>query len=140
MKSAGSLKNLDLFSILVTQIPWDKKQLLDTLLPKTITVPSGSSIEVDYSTIEQPKISVKIQEMFGMIETPKILNNKIPLQIELLSPAMRPIQITNDLKSFWDNSYEEVRKELRGKYQKHYWPEDPYEAVATKKTKKYMDS
>jgi len=140
MKSVGSLKNLDLFNILVTQIPWEKKQILDTLLPKNITVPSGSNIEIDYSSIEQPKISVKIQEMFGMMESPKILNNTIPLQVELLSPAMRPIQITNDLKSFWDNSYEEVRKELRGKYQKHYWPEDPYEAVATKKTKKYMDS
>jgi ATP-dependent helicase HrpB len=139
MKSIGSLKNLDLFNILVTQIPWEQKKTLDTLLPKTYTVPSGSNIEIDYEDINKPKISVKIQELFGLFETPKILNGKLPLQIQLLSPAMRPIQITEDLKSFWDNSYEEVRKELRGKYQKHYWPENPYDAVATKKTKKYMD-
>ena len=139
ISSIGSLKNLDLFNILVTQIPWEQKQLLDTLLPKTFQVPSGSNIDIDYTQIEQPKISVKIQEVFGLLETPTILKGKLPLQIQLLSPAMRPIQITNNLKSFWDNSYEEVRKELRGKYQKHYWPEDPYDAVATKKTKKYMD-
>jgi ATP-dependent helicase HrpB len=76
--------------------------------------------------------------MFGLYETPKILNNTLSLQIHLLSPAQRPIQITYDLKSFWENSYFEVRKELRGKYKKHYWPENPFEAEATSKTKKYM--
>jgi ATP-dependent helicase HrpB len=81
---------------------------------------------------------VKIQEMFGLEETPKILNSSISLQVHLLSPAMKPIQITYDMSSFWKNSYLEVRKELRGKYKRHYWPENPYEAIATKKSKKHM--
>jgi ATP-dependent helicase HrpB len=83
-------------------------------------------------------MSVKIQEVFGLHETPKIMSGLIALQIHLLSPAMRPIQITYDLKSFWENSYSEVRSELRGTYKRHYWPENPYEAVATNKTKKHM--
>lgn len=136
--SMGQLKSLDMLSILEAQIPWDQKRLLDELLPKSIQVPSGSFITIDYEDISKPKISVRIQELFGMNETPKILNNTIPLQIYLLSPAQRPIQITYDLKSFWENSYAEVRKELRGKYKKHYWPENPYEAVATNRTKKGM--
>lgn len=136
--SLGQLKNLDMFTILLGLIPWEQKKLLDTLLPKTITVPSGSNILIDYADMDKPKISVKIQELFGMLETPKILNNTIPLQIHLLSPAMRPIQITYDLKSFWDSGYAEVRKELRGQYKKHYWPENPYEAEATNKTKKQL--
>jgi ATP-dependent helicase HrpB len=76
--------------------------------------------------------------MFGLHETPKILNNTIALQIHLLSPAKRPIQITYDLKSFWENSYTEVKKELFIKYKRHYWPDDPFEAIATSKTKKHM--
>jgi ATP-dependent helicase HrpB len=128
-----------MFTILLALIPWEQKKLLDALLPKSITVPSGSNILIDYEDIEKPKISVKIQELFGMSETPKILNNTIAVQIHLLSPALRPIQITYDLKSFWDSGYDEVRKELRGKYKKHYWPQNPYEAIATNKTKKNMD-
>jgi ATP-dependent helicase HrpB len=93
---------------------------------------------VDYSDTDKPSMSVKIQELFGLYETPRILNNTAPLQMHLLNPAGRAIQITYDLKSFWENSYEEVRKELRGKYKKHYWPEDPFEATATNKTKKHM--
>lgn len=136
--SMGQLKSLDMLSILEAQIPWEQKQHLNTLLPKSIQVPSGSNITIDYEDITKPKISVRIQEVFGMSETPKILNNTIPLQIHLLSPAQRPIQITYDIKSFWENGYAEVRKELRGKYKKHYWPENPYEAVATNRTKKNM--
>jgi len=137
--SMGQLKSLDMLNILEAQIPWDQKKLLDTLLPKSIQVPSGSFVTIDYEDITKPKIAVRIQEVFGMQETPKILNNTIPLQIHLLSPAQRPIQITYDLKSFWEKSYAEVRKELRGKYKKHYWPENPYEAVATNRTKKNMN-
>ena len=138
IKNIKQLENLNIYEILSSQISWENQQLLDTLLPKNIKVPSGSQIQIDYSDINTPKISVKIQEIFGMNKTPKILNNTIALQVHLLSPAMRPIQITYDLKSFWDNSYEEVRKELRGKYKKHYWPQNPYEAIATNKTKKNM--
>ncbi|MEA3497666.1 MAG: ATP-dependent helicase HrpB [Campylobacterota bacterium] len=133
------LEKLDIYTILLSQISWDKQQLIGQLLPKSIKVPSGSSIDIDYSILETPILSVKIQEIFGMMKTPKILNNSIALQVHLLSPAFRPIAITYDLKSFWENSYDEVRKELRGKYKRHYWPENPYEAIATNKTKKNMD-
>ena len=132
------LEALDMYSILLGIIPWEKQQLLDALAPSGICVPSGSNIKIDYSNSKNPILAVKIQEMFGLNETPKILNNSIALQIHLLSPALRPIQITNDLKSFWENSYDEVRKELFSKYKKHYWPTNPFEAVATNKTKKNM--
>jgi ATP-dependent helicase HrpB len=102
-------------------------------------VPSGSNIKIDYTNIQTPILKVKIQEVFGLHETPKILNGKVALQIHLLSPALRPIQITYDLKSFWQNSYAEVKKELFSKYKKHYWPDNPYEAIATNKTKKNMN-
>ncbi len=132
------LENLDMYPILLSLISWENQQLLEMLAPPFFQVPSGSNIHIEYSDFEKPFLSVKIQEVFGMYETPKILNNSISLQIHLLTPAMRPIQITYDLKSFWENSYCEVRKELRGKYKRHYWPQDPYEAVATAKTKKHM--
>jgi ATP-dependent helicase HrpB len=132
------LEALDIYTILLGIIPWEKQQLLETLAPDSIKVPSGSNIKIDYSNPKNPILAVKIQEMFGLSVTPKILNNTIALQIHLLSPALRPIQITNDLKSFWENSYDEVRKELFSKYKKHYWPTNPFEAVATSKTKKNM--
>jgi len=138
VKSVKALENLDIYSMLLSLLPWDSQQSLEKLAPQTLKVPSGSNIFIDYSDITKPALHVKIQEMFGLEETPKILNATIALQIQLLSPAMRPIQITYDLSSFWKNSYSEVRKELRGKYKRHYWPENPYEAIATKKTKKHM--
>jgi len=138
IKTVKELESLDTYSILLGYIPWDKQQLLDTLAPTHIKVPSGSNIKIDYSDSTTPVLAVKIQEMFGMHETPKILNNKIALQVHLLSPALRPIQITYDLKSFWENSYAEVKKELFSKYKKHYWPDNPFEAIATNKTKKNM--
>ena len=132
------LQDLDIYNILLALVNWNDQQTLEQLLPTSIKVPSGSNINIDYSNINTAVLSVKIQEMFGLMNTPKILNNTIDLQIHLLSPARKPIQITYDIKSFWENSYSEVRKELRGKYKRHYWPEDPYEAIATSKTKKHM--
>lgn len=133
-----ALEALDVYSMLLSLIPWDKQQLLDTMAPSHVKVPSGSNIHIDYSDYEKPSMSVKIQEVFGLHESPKVLNNTLALQIHLLTPAMTPMQITYDLKSFWENSYAEVRKEVRGKYKRHYWPEDPFEAIATSKTKKHM--
>ena len=133
-----ALESLDVYSMLLTLLPWDKQQLLDTQAPSSVKVPSGSHIHIDYADYEKPSMHVKIQEVFGLHETPKVLNNTIALQIHLLTPAMTPMQITYDLKSFWENSYSEVRKEVRGKYKRHYWPEDPFEAIATSKTKKHM--
>ncbi|WP_457744701.1 ATP-dependent helicase HrpB [Sulfurimonas sp.] len=133
-----ALEALDVHSMLSSLLSWEEKQLLDTLAPSSVKVPSGSNIPIDYSDYEKPSMRVKIQEVFGLYETPKVLENSIALQVHLLTPAMTPMQITYDLKSFWQNSYAEVRKEVRGKYKRHYWPEDPFEAVATNKTKKHM--
>lgn len=138
IKTVKELESLDIYSILLGSIPWESQHLLDSLTPSHIKVPSGSNIKIDYSNSKIPILAVKIQEMFGMNETPKILNNKIALQIHLLSPARRSIQITYDLKSFWENSYAEVKKELFIKYKRHYWPDNPFEAIATSKTKKHM--
>ena len=138
VKSVKDLESLELYPMLLAQLTWDEQQILERLAPSTLKVPSGSNIFIDYGDAQKPSMSVKIQEMFGLEETPKVLNATITIQIHLLSPAMRPIQITYDLSSFWKNSYAEVRKELRGKYKRHYWPENPYEAIATKKTKRHM--
>jgi len=136
--SIKALEALDIYSILLSLVPWEKQKLLDEVVPSHIKVPSGSNIKIDYSNCEVAILAVRLQEMFGLDKTPIICKGKVPLQIHLLSPASRPIQITYDLKSFWENSYEEVRKELRGKYKRHYWPENPFEAIATNKTKKRM--
>jgi ATP-dependent helicase HrpB len=138
IKTIKELEALDIYSILLGTIPWDMSQQIDILAPTHIKVPSGSNIKIDYSNSQTPILAVKIQEMFGQSDTPKILNNSFALQIHLLSPALRPIQITYDLKSFWENSYDEVKKELFSKYKKHYWPDNPFEAIATNKTKKNM--
>lgn len=133
-----ALEDLDVYTMLLSLLSWEHQQLLDTLAPASVKVPSGSNIYIDYEECSKPSMRVKIQEVFGLHETPKVLNNTLPLQIHLLTPAMTPMQITYDLKSFWENSYSEVRKEIRGKYKRHYWPENPFEAVATNKTKKHM--
>ena len=138
IKSVKDLQAVELYPLLLGLLTWKESQELENLAPYSIEVPSGSKIFIDYSEIEKPSISVKIQEIFGLHKTPKVLNNAVDLRIYLLSPAMRPIQITYDLESFWKNSYNEIRKELRGKYKRHYWPQDPYEAIATNKTKKNM--
>ncbi|RUM64012.1 MAG: ATP-dependent helicase HrpB, partial [Sulfurimonas sp.] len=138
VKSPKMLEYLDIYPMLLSLLSWQNQQELSSLAPEKVNVPSGSNIFIDYSDITKPALYVKLQEMFGLEDTPKIFNDTIALQIQLLSPAMRLIQITYDLSSFWKNSYAEVRKELRGKYKRHYWPEDPYQAVATKNTKKHM--
>ena len=120
------------------QDPAGATQLRTDPAPAKLKVASGSHIPIDYSNPSQPTLAVRLQEMFGTKETPTILNGKVTLILHLLSPASRPMQVTQDLKSFWENTYEDVKKELRRKCKKHYWPDDPLEAVATKRTKKYM--
>jgi len=136
IKSLKDLQALNFKMILQARLSYEQMQDLNTALPQKLQVPSGSKIAIDYSDFKAPKISVRLQEIFTLYETPKVLHNTIPLTIELLSPAHRPMQITKDLHSFWQNTYADVRKDLRGKYKKHYWPEDPFKAVATNKTKK----
>jgi ATP-dependent helicase HrpB len=138
MRTLKVLKSLDLHTILLGLMTFEQRQTLDKLAPAKLKVASGSHIAIDYSNLEQPILAVRLQEMFGTKTTPTVLNGKIRLMIHLLSPASRPMQVTMDLESFWKNTYDEVKKELRGKYKKHYWPDDPLSAIATSKTKKNM--
>ena len=110
------------------------QQELKKLTPEKIEVPSGSSIKIEYvKNGEQPILSVRLQELFGLPETPKINRNKIGLVIHLLSPGFKPVQVTSDLHSFWNNTYHEVKKELKRRYPKHSWPDDPWNAPAISK-------
>ncbi len=138
INSLKACKGLNLYNILLGLLSFQQTQDLDTQAPAKLKVASGSHITIDYSNPEQPILAVRLQEMFGTQETPTVLNGKVKLMLHLLSPASRPMQMTKDLESFWANTYDEVKKELRGKYKKHYWPDDPLEAEATSKTKKWM--
>lgn len=128
---------LDLKTVLAARLPWPLPQTLDEQAPLRYPVPSGSNISIDY-TQNPPVLAVKLQEMFGCLQTPTIANGRIALMVHLLSPARRPLQVTQDLAGFWQGSYEEVKKEMKGRYPKHPWPDNPLKAIATAKTKKRM--
>ncbi|MGB3209581.1 MAG: ATP-dependent helicase HrpB [Desulforhopalus sp.] len=132
------LKNIDLHDIFKAMLGWDKQKKLEQYAPPGIIVPSGSNIRIEYRTEEPPLLAVRIQEMFGQADAPSICGGKVPLLLHLLSPARRPIQITSDLAGFWQNSYPEIKKELKGRYPKHYWPDDPLAAEATRGVKRKM--
>ncbi|MCF5813218.1 ATP-dependent helicase HrpB, partial [Pseudomonas sp. PA-1-2A] len=125
---------LDLSSIVRNLLPWPLPQELDAYAPQAIQVPSGSNIRIDYSQYP-PILAVRLQELFGLAETPRIAQGKQPLILHLLSPARRPVQVTQDLANFWRSTYAEVKKDLKGRYPKHYWPEDPLVAEATARAK-----
>ncbi|TDP01222.1 ATP-dependent helicase HrpB [Marinomonas balearica] len=133
--SQAKLNKLDLKQIINAYLPWPIQTQLGNIVPERIKVASGSSYSVDYSSGE-PVLSVKLQEMFGETSSPKVLG--IPVKIELLSPARRPLAVTKDLTFFWQDVYPEVRKEMRGRYPKHPWPEDPLTATATSKTNRAL--
>ena len=135
MSRLEHLKRLNLLHCLQAQLDWSRTQELNQEAPDRIKVPSGSHIRIDYSKPDEPTLAVKLQELFGLLESPKLAYNAIPLTIELLSPAQRPVQKTRDLRNFWHNTYQDVRKDLRGRYPKHPWPEDPLTATATPFTK-----
>lgn len=137
INTLNDLKRLDLSNILATLLPWPLPQHLKELAPQTIKVPSGSNITIDY-LLQPPTLKVKLQEMFGCQTTPAIANGKVPLMLHLLSPARRPIQITQDLAGFWTSSYFEVQKEMKGKYPKHPWPDNPLEALPTRHVKRRL--
>lgn len=125
---------LDLSSILRNHLPWPLPQRLDEWAPSHLLVPSGSSIRLDYS--EQPPIlAVRLQELFGLAQTPRIAAGRQEVKLHLLSPARRPVQVTQDLANFWRTTYAEVKKDLKGRYPKHYWPDDPLVAEATARAK-----
>ncbi len=135
MKSAADLERLNLKEILASLIPWQRRRELEEWAPTYWTVPSGSRIPIDYSDPEAPAIAVRLQELFGLPDTPRIAGGRVPLTLHLLSPAQRPVQVTRDLASFWSQAYFEVRKDLKGRYPKHYWPDNPLEAQATRRAK-----
>lgn len=125
---------LDLPAILQGLLPWPLPQRLDELAPKTLEVPSGSRIRLDYGE-EPPVLAVRLQELFGLAATPRIAGGRLGVKLHLLSPAQRPVQVTQDLASFWANTYAEVKKDLKGRYPKHYWPDDPLIAEPTARAK-----
>lgn len=131
----SALAALDWSELLLGLLPWDRRAALDRLAPTHLDVPSGSRIAIDYSEPTAPVLPVKLQEVFGWHTTPVICDGRLPLTLHLLSPAQRPVQVTRDLAGFWKSSYFEVRKELRGRYPRHPWPEDPLTAVATRRAK-----
>ena len=134
MWKLDQLQRLDLVEIFRSM--FTRKQLgdLDRLAPSHLQVPSGSRVSIDYTPSDHPSLSVKLQELFGLTETPHIGGRTIPVTIHLLSPAARPLAVTQDLRSFWQNTYPEIRKQLRARYPKHPWPEDPLTATPTRRT------
>jgi ATP-dependent helicase HrpB len=112
-----------------------RRRELDTLAPTHLALPTGSKIRIDYSDPASPVVAVRIQELFGLAETPCIGDGAVRLTLHLLSPANRPVQLTRDLAGFWKNSYFEVRKDLRGRYPRHPWPDDPLSAPPTRRIK-----
>ena len=126
--------NLDLPSLLLNLLPWPLPQRLDELAPRSLQVPSGSRISLDYSE-QPPVLAVRLQELFGLADTPRIAGGRQVVKLHLLSPARRPVQVTQDLANFWRSTYAEVKKDLKGRYPKHYWPDDPLIAEPTARAK-----
>ncbi|PLX83123.1 MAG: hypothetical protein C0614_05795 [Desulfuromonas sp.] len=135
VKSRSGLARIDLLAALKARLGWAKLAELDRLAPERLEVPSGSRIRVDYSGGEGPVLAVKLQEMFGLTDTPQLVAGRVPVLLHLLSPAGRPLAVTRDLRNFWDTVYPEVKKEMKGRYPKHPWPDDPWQATATRRTK-----
>lgn len=129
------LARIDLHAVLAARFSHRQQQTLNTLAPTHLKMPSGSRVPVDYRDPESPAIAVRLQEVFGLTETPRIAGGQVPVTLQLLSPARRPVQVTRDLKSFWARGYPEVRKALKGRYPKHYWPDDPYSATPTRRVR-----
>ncbi len=126
---------MDLGNALRSRLTYAQGVIVEREAPTHFTAPSGSHIAIDYLDGEIPTLSVRLQEMFGLHATPSVAAGRLPLLLKLLSPARRPVQITRDLVSFWNRGYHEVKKDLKGRYPKHYWPEDPYTAAPTSRTR-----
>jgi len=130
----------ELGEALKSPLPWVRRQLVDQHAPIRITVPSGMERRIDYALDHDglplpPVLAVKLQELFGLADTPRVADGRVPLTLHLLSPGGRPLQVTQDLRSFWSNTYPEVRKEMKGRYPRHPWPDDPWSANATHRAK-----
>jgi ATP-dependent helicase HrpB len=125
----------DVLRTMESLLHWQQRARLDELAPTHIVVPSGSHLPIDYSDPTAPVLAVRLQEVFGWRDTPRIANGKVPLTLQLLSPAQRPVQVTRDLASFWRTGYFEVKKDLKGRYPRHYWPDDPLTATPTRRVR-----
>jgi ATP-dependent helicase HrpB len=131
----AQLERLDLAAILRARLDWVQQRALDEKAPSHFTVPSGSRLAIDYDAGATPILAVRLQEMFGEAATPRIAGGRVALRLQLLSPAGRPLQVTSDLAGFWATSYRAVRAEMRGRYPRHNWPDDPLAALPTRRTK-----
>jgi ATP-dependent helicase HrpB len=125
----------DLAAALDTLIPWAMRKRLDAEAPTHFTAPTGSAVPIDYEAEQGPTVSIRVQELFGLATHPAIAAGRVPLVIELLSPAHRPVQVTRDLPGFWRGSYADVKTEMRGRYPRHPWPDDPTSAPPTRRAK-----
>lgn len=135
VRGLADLAQIDFVPSMLGLLSWQQRQALDQEAPTHVVVPTGSRIPVDYSDPASPVLAVRLQEMFGLADTPRVANGRVPLTLHLLSPAHRPVQVTRDLGGFWRSSYHDVRKDLRGRYPKHPWPEDPLVAPPPRRAK-----
>ena len=136
MRRRAHLQRLDLLEVLRSCVPPALLAQVEIGAPRQLAVPSGSQVRLSYqATGESPVLAVKLQELFGMTDSPKVCWGQVPVTVHLLSPAGRPVQVTQDLAGFWRNGYPQVRKELRGRYPRHPWPEDPLTAAPTRRAK-----
>lgn len=138
IRMKADLKALSIVDLLAASLSWELRQVVDQLAPAAVRLPTGFDRKVDYRRLHKPVLAAKIQELYGLAQTPVINQGKTTLLVELLSPAGRPVQLTDDLSGFWQNTYLDVKKELKGRYPKHFWPDDPVAAKATTKTTKNM--
>jgi len=134
--AAASARRISDIALTEDHLPWDLRQKLNASAPDRLTVPSGREMTIDYRDDGTVSVSVKLQELFGLAETPRLGQRRTPITFHLLAPNGRPVQTTQDLKSFWERTYPEVRKKLRGRYPRHPWPDDPWNATPTHRTKK----
>jgi ATP-dependent helicase HrpB len=133
--TAAELGKVDIRALLLRRLSHRQRAELDRLAPEHFVAPTGSRLRIDYSMASAPSVAVRLQELFGLAEHPTVLGGRVAVTLHLLSPAHRPVQVTRDLHGFWLGSYHEVRRELRGRYPKHEWPEDPASATPTRRAK-----
>jgi ATP-dependent helicase HrpB len=135
LRTRADVERLDPGAMLLDALTWEQRRALEVLAPTHVTVPTGSRVPVDYGDPQAPALAVRLQELFGLADTPRVAGGAVPLTLHLLSPARRPVQVTRDLAGFWRSSYFDVRKDLRGRYPKHEWPDDPLAASPTRRAK-----
>ncbi len=135
LRSVADLAHLDVAAMLRSGLSWSQQQCLEREAPTHLVVPSGHQVALDYRPEGPPVLAVKLQELFGLADTPSVAGGRVAVQLHLLSPARRPLAVTQDLRSFWDNVYPEIKREMAGRYPKHPWPDDPWQAIPTRTVK-----